>query len=472
MRRAHTPRAFNRRSLPVFAALVGALFLGGCDGKLPFGDDGPDGPQGNIDNDQDSAAAAPGGRNGGGRNGGGPNGGGPNGGGPNGGGPNGGSPAGGNLGGTGVDPSDDPIPGGRTLGLNDLSILLPGEGNPPDFRNLPRLSAQGRGGALLPRAVYDRLPQLAPQGSRDAIYQGLRVVAIRFDSCFKAVSDDACLPMIRLVAQPVAPDGALVDAALHLFYPMGDAEFGDVVDTLRDLRSLAPEADVYGPLAVHPALRAQGLDGPYGSALRALLTDETGAERLSQVTFMTRDPGRGDHWSFGGFTVQNARSNPPQMTGMQIAEVDAPRQRVDLANPLANSFRYDVRPLGVDHGRIQPALDARAAEQASVAAKSEALTAFRVIENPHLAPVGEVQCASCHLAAFVRPQLEGHFGATSSTAAFAAPGIDLRVTGTAQRNPRSLRAFGWFGPQPAISPRVINDTAAALVALEARFPAR
>jgi hypothetical protein len=424
------------RALTHLMFLASALWLGGCKGKGPFGDGPPGGSEGGLESDIDPNEA------------------------------NGG----------GIDPGPielgpDPIQGGRTLGLNDLAVLLPGVGNPPDFRGLPRLDAQGRGGPLLPRAVYDRLPELAPRGSRDAIYEGLRVVAVRFDGCFKAVSEDTCLPMIRLVAQPVAPDGALVDAALHLFYAMSEAEFGGVVDDLRDLRAQAPEADVFGPLTVHPALRAQGLNGPYGQALRALLTAETGAERLIQVTFMSLDNGGGDRWTFGGFTVQDARSNPPRMTGMRIAEVDAARQTVRL-NGRAEDFDYNVDPLGDDHGRIQPALEASDAQRASAAAKAEALSTFRVIENPHLAPVGEVQCASCHLSAFARTQLEGRFDAQSDLAAFAAPGIDLRVAGTAHRNPRSLRAFGWFGNSPAISARVIHDTAVGLMDLEARYPAR
>jgi len=39
-------------------------------------------------------------------------------------------------------------------------------------------------------------------------------------------------------------------------------------------------------------------------------------------------------------------------------------------------------------------------------------------------------------------------------------------------DPRVVRAFGWAGNAPAISQRVVNDTAAVLAEIEARFPAQ
>ncbi|HEX7839076.1 MAG TPA: hypothetical protein VF469_16475 [Kofleriaceae bacterium] len=37
-------------------------------------------------------------------------------------------------------------------------------------------------------------------------------------------------------------------------------------------------------------------------------------------------------------------------------------------------------------------------------------------------------------------------------------------------DPRVVRAFGWAGNAPAISRRVVNDTAEVLSEIEARFP--
>ena len=41
--------------------------------------------------------------------------------------------------------------------------------------------------------------------------------------------------------------------------------------------------------------------------------------------------------------------------------------------------------------------------------------------------------------------------------------------GIALDNERSLRAFGWLNTQPAISQRVMNETAIVLVEMEIRF---
>lgn len=44
------------------------------------------------------------------------------------------------------------------------------------------------------------------------------------------------------------------------------------------------------------------------------------------------------------------------------------------------------------------------------------------------------------------------------------------MRGGAADNPSSLRAFGYFGSDPMISRRTINESAAVVADLEARYP--
>ena len=69
-----------------------------------------------------------------------------------------------------------------TLGLNDVSILLPlptTQSNDRLFRPL----AKGTFGELLPRNIYDLMPELLLETSEETFHK-LRVVGIRLDPCF------------------------------------------------------------------------------------------------------------------------------------------------------------------------------------------------------------------------------------------------------------------------------------------------
>jgi hypothetical protein len=60
---------------------------------------------------------------------------------------------------------------------------------------------------------------------------------------------------------------------------------------------------------------------------------------------------------------------------------------------------------------------------------------------------------------------------TSLATRFSAPiTMDLTPTGIATTDERSLRGFGWFENQPAISQRVVNETALLLGEIDQRFP--
>jgi len=120
---------------------------------------------------------------------------------------------------------------------DDVAILMPLVGD----SGYLTASSEGRGGALLPRDVYERafgtglqLGGTPAAPARDR----LRVVAIRLDPCFAALGpiDDAhCTNQIRLVFQTLdfsGPRTVADDTAVHVFYAIDRA---DLVDAVRQL---------------------------------------------------------------------------------------------------------------------------------------------------------------------------------------------------------------------------------------------
>ena len=95
------------------------------------------------------------------------------------------------------------------------------------------------------------------------------------------------------------------------------------------------------------------------------------------------------------------------------------------------------------------------------------------VENPLTYVPDAMACAPCHLSTFVTAEasrLHGLKVEDFATQSYQNPSRDLTMRGGARTNVRSMRAFGYFGGEPMIAQRTINDTAAVLDAIEAKFP--
>src|SRR5207302_7590078 len=100
---------------------------------------------------------------------------------------------------------------------------------------------------------------------------------------------------------------------------------------VNDLYALKMKAgdDTRGPLAVHPVMKSQGLDGDYARALKALVLKYAGDAKLTRVAemnvqaFSDQDQRTGFVWSF----VMFDRSGDV-LTHEQIARVDSDAQGV------------------------------------------------------------------------------------------------------------------------------------------------
>lgn len=365
------------------------------------------------------------------------------------------------------------------LGMNDVSVLLP----------LPRSIAapgyltpdtQGRGGALFPADVYARVPAFSPIVSSFE-RAALKALAIRFDGCFRKESTAPCEAQIRMVMQPIAvaseggggaigddPTVEATDSAVHLFYRMSESDFPTLVSELRRLRSLIHDSASNLPLQVSPPLAADGIDGPYGTALNNLVLKFAGAENLVRVTFFLRTPSRTDQWDFGGFVRAGAEWKPLEIPGV------GSQQRVSLPVSASPKYHYVVEPLSMTPEDLTLPLSSDEMEKATSAAREGAMISVMRVENPRLHSADSIQCVACHVAAPIAASAVSRYGMklesfTETYASFS--GRNLRQDESASaRSFALLRAFGWGGPTPAISRRVIHETAEVLDDLDRRFP--
>ena len=359
-------------------------------------------------------------------------------------------------------PEPEPIP----LGLNDVSVLFPLPSSHEDPGYL-RPSDVGARGELLPRDVYDQIPTFPVVPSEGLLYARMRVVSLRFDGGSGGPGN--CEPEIRLVMQPIDADGSPRDSALHLFYRLDQASMTQVVDGLRALRALAPEAPVDAPLDVHPALVAQGVQGAYGTELRNLVLQHVGEQNFIRMTFFLRAPPVNEVWFFGGFEREAGVLRPMDI----VAVGEGTNQRVILTKT-ATSYDYDLTPIGMqpEDGRVF--YSSAAAEAATPEQREAAMASYLRVENPTIYVPDQLPCAGCHIAAYVTAEASRKHGldmASYTNERFSST-RDLSQRGGAANNPSSLRAFGWFGLEPMIAQRTINESAAVVDDLEARYPQR
>jgi hypothetical protein len=355
-----------------------------------------------------------------------------------------------------------PLP---SLGLNDVSVLLPIPSSPAAKGYLGPTTA-GAKGELLPQAVYDKIPKFGVEPVEGLDYARMRAVAIRFDGCFPGPA--GCEAQIRLVMQPISDQHETLDSAIHLFYRLTDEELPDLVVALRQLRALAPEVSD-APLDVHAGLKAQGATGEYGTALNDLVLRYAGKDSLRRMTFFLRSPSINEFWMLGGFS----RTDAGVMAPLDIVGVGKGNQRVDRLDDAATSkgYSYQFTPEGNMPEALTSLMSTEVAKTSSAEDRTRTLAAVARLQNPTKYGPDQLPCAGCHVSTVVGAFTKRDLGLdmTALPDTFTSS-HDLTLRGEAATTPSSLRAFGYFGKVPMISQRVVNESAAVVDDLEKRFP--
>ncbi|MFO0750831.1 MAG: hypothetical protein U1F43_34950 [Myxococcota bacterium] len=339
---------------------------------------------------------------------------------------------------------------GSALAPNDVSVLFPAA---PAEALWPASSA-ARGGVLLPRSEVDRLGLSLVREVEDGDeYDALRVVAARFDPCFRTAFAAPCQPQIRLVFQIPDPAGGFYDGALHALYALAPGELDAIARELRALAALAPE-NVGAPLGPSPALTRQGLKSPYAARLFALVTGYAGQASLVRMTFISRTFARSGQWQMGGFVTGGGK--------LAIAGIGATQQNV--TRTVGHAFDYTVAPAFADPaGRPGASADRLDALAPEAQAEVHAWAVRQEDPSQHLPDTTD--CASCHIGQHVARHLEERDPSLASPPLAAERGA--RTISLAESDADNLRAFGWVGKEPHVAQRTANETRAVLAAFAA-----
>lgn len=352
------------------------------------------------------------------------------------------------------------------VSANDISVLVPLP-NEVNFAQMLSPQDQGAQGILIPEKIFAVLPQLVPEYENTVTYRDqLKAVGIRIDPCFvEGVGPWSCRQQIRIVWQPVLVAAQTVttrDAAVHTFYDFDPVAFQSLWQRWKALSS----GDPGEPLQIHPRLAKEGLEGPYWQSLKKLILENCGEKNLTRITAMNVMSGE-QLWIFMGFEVQQGQTSP-----IEIARIQRPSQGVIISSPGFKHFNGKVMP----PPKQDPDFVNFVADSISVKkyfSEEQIKTLMGKIiayENPQTHNPGTLDCVSCHVAQSAVQWGKSHFSQWNWDLDFAKdryPGGD-ELSNVTQGPLRTnlLRAFGYFHNQPAISQRVINESAANLRLLQ------
>ena len=348
--------------------------------------------------------------------------------------------------------------------LNDVSYLMPVPKVVGDD-GLLGMAAPGKGGALITDKIANTLPVLAFGMNRDQQTEALRVVGVRIDPCFPLPTPQSCQRQIRLVWQPLETtrQGQVrtVDAALHSFYVLDEAEFNAM---LADIEAWKKQFNVKTqglPLQVHPAWAEQGDQSPSLTAFHEIVKKYAGAQNMTRLTLMVLR-GAGDMWAFAGFDIIDGTPKnqviPRLNRGSQTFINQAiPRDHFAGSGILPAPQGDDtINKLAFESLRLL-------GSESEETIRKEARAIFR-IENPKVFNPENMDCVSCHVAQpakhwILNKRPDINIEQLWSKDIYRNARYDMTNITEKIWDTRRIRAFGYFGEGPAISDRVINESA-------------
>lgn len=346
------------------------------------------------------------------------------------------------------------------LGLNDLSILVPLP-KTSEFKLMLSPYEAGSKGSLLSKSVFQRIIQLVPEYDNTRMWtQQLKVVAIRLDPCFiEGVGPLSCRRQVRLVWQPViSEENELTtrDASIHSFYEFTEEQFANV---LTEWQRWA-KTDSNSALVIHPLLQKQGLSGAGWKELRSIILKNCGEENIVRMTSMNVMADE-QMWIFSGFDIFKDGSSK---------EMVIPRLKTVTQAITNTSFNFKTYTGGMTPNPLEDNDFNLMVDDSSWFKRKSTETQVRMairsaisFENPKKHNTGTLDCASCHLANMAHSWSESNFpqfkwGTEFNDIKYQSE-FNLNNPTKKEVRPNQFRIFGYFGKEPAISQRVINETA-------------
>lgn len=372
--------------------------------------------------------------------------------------------------------------------LNDVSYLFPLNASIP-------ARSKATHGAWIPQdrlaALFEHLTEYADRkdAHSDAadFLQNLKLVGARLNPQTLQV---------QAVFQPVVFDNTrkrltTLDRAAHAFYQLDPVSFVALVEDLWDLKQwgenlLFPIRTNALALQVHPGFSNTLRRTEFRTRLVRAFSNHCGASTLVQLTAMI-DLTPSSWWRFAGLekqkdgtwkpmTIPRAEKNSikqdlfnftqefdaPEGFGVQMRvavtpELDLPKdQNLSSERKIEKQTTLDL---------MSAVSGYHALTEADLPVATSAWTAIRRYENPRIHSPRNLDCVSCHLAEPARAYLRLHLPASEPRANAVHERFDLRNLSASPRSSKIVRAFGYFGPYPAINQRVIHESAEAALAL-------
>jgi hypothetical protein len=384
--------------------------------------------------------------------------------------------------GAGQEPTDAGL-SSALLQMNDVSILFPLPKTESENGVTLAASAVGAKGVLFPKAAFHALGYLdgATEGmtyKSVSMYEDMRVVAVRIDPCFASLAPDAsvdCKNQLRLTLQAITKstftfvDGYVTpDSAVHLFYQISRAELLSFADGVANLRQASAPGQRLGPLAVHPMMLSEGLNGPMAKGVRELILRFAGTNNLVRVATLTGS--NGFIWSFeaknvaadGGLERSAIATLPPQsfiQTTFSGFFIEKPETSFSPVTQHADNF--------------SALASIETAKELTVTQRETAFAGLVRILNPARHSPETIDCASCHFATITSQAIAApKFGLVESghPEAFVADprfvsGDELAITPSQVFF--NVHAFSFTFNQAHINQRTVNETAAVVAYLNA-----
>jgi hypothetical protein len=352
--------------------------------------------------------------------------------------------------------------------MNDVTILAPLPLSSSTAVLLRGSDLADDGTAFVPRGLFDRLAAADVLGTSPvlnaATYDRLQLIAVRFDLCDRHLpgvcpeSEDA---RMRLVFQPLQPDGGADDAGFHAFYTVRTDEITGAVAALRELALSAPPQT--GALRVSPALGA-GEPEAYATTLRAFIKRYGGDTRLVRLTMNAQPQVFAQvRWVFRGVEKQGEAFVDMPVLGGKASDISE--------SVILNGSSFDVTPITDTPSGLLGAIQKSLFDAANETQQRDYLSALAAVENPLTHTAETLACVACHVTTF----LTSSRGADSSLDPLTLPARysskrDLSTAAGMSATTRGIRALGYNGREPMISQRVVNDTAQTLTEIEQRYP--
>jgi hypothetical protein len=375
--------------------------------------------------------------------------------------------------------------------INDVSYLfdLPLSHESIDY--LLSTESKGTKGELLSFDKYEAfrplMTTMEQAGSSYTEFESLRVIGMRIDPCFQfdlplRTEDVNCSHQMRLIWQPVVKDEnytfTTLDASVHSFYKLSPEEFSELKSDLMNLKKKLKITTSGLPLGVHPALKMANTRDMFSKGIKTIMLNYAGDSNLIRYTFMKLLSEK-IWWEFGGVDIKNGVPTKISIPRYDASVVEQHFFQNDFFDPLKMraSITPEIESKVVKEDNFYEVVKGYSYYFNPSYRKKlvQAIQTINRVENPAIHSPESIDCVHCHISTQTKywlhkkdSSLFSEKGSGKDNFSLSVKPVDhlaLKNTSPQKENIKSLRMFGYFGKELAISQRTINESFNTMIIL-------